>query len=146
MTNTMTDCDLRSEPWSAIYPYVLLSTYRFLICQVYVCLCYRWGCYSFKNTTSRFKARASIGPSGEDSKDPDTFYAITTNYVIYGTQLIRLNPFRILRHKNQTEWNVVRAAILFVVSKRHKNIVLTSINGWTQEAEATKAEEEGRSG
>jgi hypothetical protein len=31
----MTASDLQSKPCSAIYPYVLLSTYRLLVCQVY---------------------------------------------------------------------------------------------------------------
>jgi hypothetical protein len=30
----MTASNLKSEPYSAIYPYVLLSTYRLLVCQV----------------------------------------------------------------------------------------------------------------
>ncbi|KAJ0129322.1 Uncharacterized protein HZ326_27574 [Fusarium oxysporum f. sp. albedinis] len=30
----MTASNLQSEPCSAIYPYVLLSTYRLLVCQV----------------------------------------------------------------------------------------------------------------
>jgi uncharacterized protein (DUF2225 family) len=34
MTITMTASDIRSELCSAIYPYVLLSTYRLLVCQV----------------------------------------------------------------------------------------------------------------
>ncbi|KAJ0130219.1 hypothetical protein HZ326_26672 [Fusarium oxysporum f. sp. albedinis] len=31
----MTALNLQSESCSAIYPYVLLSTYRLLVCQVY---------------------------------------------------------------------------------------------------------------
>jgi uncharacterized protein (DUF2225 family) len=34
MAITITASNLQSEPCSAIYPYVLLSIYRLLVCQV----------------------------------------------------------------------------------------------------------------
>ena len=69
----MTASNLQSEPYSAIYPYVLLSIYRLLVCQVCGFASSRWGCYASENTTSRYTARASTG-AGREYKTDSEYY------------------------------------------------------------------------
>ncbi|RKK23830.1 hypothetical protein BFJ66_g17349 [Fusarium oxysporum f. sp. cepae] len=131
----MTASDLRSEPCSAIYPYVLLSTYRLLICPV----------YGFASVTD--EVATHLKTRHRDIK-PEHRQNLIEKIRQVQKILCNEDELRELRYQTDTiepiphlappkpdGLNVVRAAILFVVFKRHKKIVLTSINGRTQEAE-----------
>ena len=100
-TPTMTS-NLQFESCSAVHPYVLLSTYRLLVCQVCGFAPVADEVATHLKTRHRdiqLEHRQELVKKITKSRISSV---VRTNYVIYGTQRVRLNPFRFLRHQNQT--------------------------------------------
>ena len=74
MTINMTAASLQSEP-SAIRPYIVLSTYRLLVCQVrgFVFVADEVATHLKTRTTSRYTARAAAGTGREDKPKPEYY-------------------------------------------------------------------------